>query len=642
MHIDCKGFLVRGPHKPAVVVVTKQGLLAQGKDGDGLVPVGLGELQEGGGPALPPGNTGKAQIDRPDPNNTYRTRVIVLLDISSSMAGGKLSAVQNKINDLSAGLQKQGALDVEYIVIPYDENIYPSFKTSSPKDLIKFIQSQTPKGSTDISKALSEGLKTIDINKQSEARNIILLITDGQNTCGDTNNVYSEAAKALPHDASVYCIGVGNDYDLGLLTRVLKEAKFGGLAHITNISSAKNPVNVFGDIIPEFIAQVRTAPDYPIVSFDSTFSSVHNLNPSTREVIQELYERELLEILKSRGIETDSPKHYPSRCGYQLLNFSCGFTENPDKGKVIMYVKPQGNSKQILQTSELDIIPLDEAIGLDPSERQLIENTPKLIEFQKAVSSKDKNIIEDFLKRFDGKLKQEEIELARNLIKNLENPFSYSEDHARDSMSQVGSMHSCDTVTSFGHTVTGDDFFGHPTIDINPLDFSRLLAAQKGEQVNDLSIIPPNESNPPFSFSPTDDPALHSGHAGNLFNTSPVGDLPIINGPQDINPKAYDDTNLQIVFKNISMAQRNLDVSEVKELSIGRHPKNRLVVPLEAISKFHCKIVQIGNQLFLLDNNSRNGTFLNGKRVGANTDLDNIITSGDTIKIGSVEFNVNF
>lgn len=653
MHIDCKGYLVRGPHKPAVVVVTKQGLLAQGKDSEDLVPAGIGELQEGGSPVAPSGNAGQAKLNRPDPNDTYRTRVIVLLDISSSMSGGKLSTVQDKIQSLSSGLQKQGATDVEYIVIPYDDKIYPSCKTKSPKELISFIQKQHPSGSTDIAKAINEGLSTIDRNKQSEARNIILLITDGQHNCSDTNNVFTEAAKALDHDSSIYCIGVGSDYDLDLLKKVLGEAKFGGLAHISENRGAKNPVEVFGEIIPEFIAQVRTAPNYPIVSFNSSFTSAHNLNPSIREVIQEKYERELLSILDSKGIVVNGTTNYPSRCGYQLVNFSLGFIENPDDGKVVFYVKPQGNSKQMLEAKELDIIPLEDAVGLDPNERTLIESAPKLIEFDKVVTSRDKALIEDFLKRFDGKLKQEELDLAKELLERLNNPYfdHVDEGHTRDSMSQVGSMFSGDTVMSFGHTVTFENPIDRPTMNLNPADLLSLKNLlhpnqPQGEQVNDLSIIPPQDvsfSPPPNNPAP-DDPGLHSGYAGDLFNPNTVGSLPVINGPADVNPQAYDQDQirLNIVFTNIAQPNLSVDISDNTEIGIGRHPANAIVINSGNASRYHSKIIKIGNQLFLLDNNSRNGTYLNRVKLGSNPELENIITSGDLIKVANIEFRINF
>ena len=35
--VDCTGYLVRGTHRPAIVVATKQGLLAQRNDDDALL-----------------------------------------------------------------------------------------------------------------------------------------------------------------------------------------------------------------------------------------------------------------------------------------------------------------------------------------------------------------------------------------------------------------------------------------------------------------------------------------------------------------------------------------------------------------------------------------------------------------------------
>jgi predicted component of type VI protein secretion system len=51
-------------------------------------------------------------------------------------------------------------------------------------------------------------------------------------------------------------------------------------------------------------------------------------------------------------------------------------------------------------------------------------------------------------------------------------------------------------------------------------------------------------------------------------------------------------------------------------ISIGRGKDNHLVIPVESVSKKHCSIRKLPDDTFLIeDNDSSNGTFLNGRRI---------------------------
>ncbi len=49
--------------------------------------------------------------------------------------------------------------------------------------------------------------------------------------------------------------------------------------------------------------------------------------------------------------------------------------------------------------------------------------------------------------------------------------------------------------------------------------------------------------------------------------------------------------------------------------TVGRHPSNSLRVDEDSISRFHARIVRIGDEYTVEDLGSRNGTFIGGKRV---------------------------
>lgn len=70
------------------------------------------------------------------------------------------------------------------------------------------------------------------------------------------------------------------------------------------------------------------------------------------------------------------------------------------------------------------------------------------------------------------------------------------------------------------------------------------------------------------------------------------------------------------------------------ECGLGRARDNRLVIGEKGVSRRHALIhVQGGNEYWLVDLGSRNGTFVNGRRLARPTRL----RSGDRIKIGSRE-----
>ena len=70
------------------------------------------------------------------------------------------------------------------------------------------------------------------------------------------------------------------------------------------------------------------------------------------------------------------------------------------------------------------------------------------------------------------------------------------------------------------------------------------------------------------------------------------------------------------------------------EISIGRHPECTIVVEAGAVSRFHAKVTRQGQEFFVEDAGSRNGTFLNGELLKAPQPL----REGDRIRISDVEF----
>lgn len=73
-----------------------------------------------------------------------------------------------------------------------------------------------------------------------------------------------------------------------------------------------------------------------------------------------------------------------------------------------------------------------------------------------------------------------------------------------------------------------------------------------------------------------------------------------------------------------------------KEITIGSSQKCRLVIRDREVSPVHCRICFDGAQLLISDNNSANGTILNGIMISGRVPLYN----GDLIMIGGCEFKL--
>ncbi len=74
------------------------------------------------------------------------------------------------------------------------------------------------------------------------------------------------------------------------------------------------------------------------------------------------------------------------------------------------------------------------------------------------------------------------------------------------------------------------------------------------------------------------------------------------------------------------------------ENTIGRKPENDLVLNDTTVSGRHCVILTEEEKVFIQDENSTNGTFLNGNRLFEKTELH----PGDRITLGKQEFNISF
>jgi ABC-type multidrug transport system ATPase subunit len=130
---------------------------------------------------------------------------------------------------------------------------------------------------------------------------------------------------------------------------------------------------------------------------------------------------------------------------------------------------------------------------------------------------------------------------------------------------------------------------------------------------------------------------------GTLLNNQPLPPNTPVNLPHDSIIRIGDDNlgiSISFTFSNPAgytpqvsgfvAAAPAMTMQVYKPIIIGRLPENDIHLDAPDISRSHAEIRQDGEQYFIRDLNSRNGTYINGKRV---TTAE--IFEGDLIQIGS-------
>lgn len=89
-----------------------------------------------------------------------------------------------------------------------------------------------------------------------------------------------------------------------------------------------------------------------------------------------------------------------------------------------------------------------------------------------------------------------------------------------------------------------------------------------------------------------------------------------------------------VIVGELDLIIRGKEISTTKitdqEILIGRDPaQSNLIIPEPTVSKVHCKLYSKENKIYIKDNESTNGTFVNNKRI-----TETEIKSNDIIFLG--------
>ena len=176
---------------------------------------------------------------------------------------------------------------------------------------------------------------------------------------------------------------------------------------------------------------------------------------------------------------------------------------------------------------------------------------------------------------------------------------------------------------------------GSGAIKLNHLQHSSPSAITTPEM---KAVIPPSQNTdpdpvyPPAHPPPAASPSLTSarGSWGDGPNFDPITEQ--TGRPTKISmvPSVVQKRDRALLLRMDGVHAGQVISLDASTVTMGRHPKNLIVVDDTGVSRFHAEIMVEGNSIHLLDKGARNGTLVQGARVSGSVELND----GDFIQLG--------
>ena len=135
----------------------------------------------------------------------------------------------------------------------------------------------------------------------------------------------------------------------------------------------------------------------------------------------------------------------------------------------------------------------------------------------------------------------------------------------------------------------------------------------------------------------TDEPEVTDDAEDDGSEKPESGDSEDIDEPEKAENTEAKPNGIEICVTVIDTNKKN-HVTVEDEILIGRSPKCDVVINKPMVSSAHCILVRDGKKLMAEDNNSTNGTMLNGKPLNHLVELKN----NDVLTLGDRSVRINF
>ncbi|XP_076125331.1 inter-alpha-trypsin inhibitor heavy chain H3-like [Alosa pseudoharengus] len=153
--------------------------------------------------------------------------VVFIIDQSGSMRGKKIAQTRGallKILDDLAEDDYFGLILFNRDVSPWKRELLQATQTNL--EMAKqFVKGITDHGATDINAAVLKGVEMIQQHPRNGSASILILLTDGDPTSGETNQgkIQSNVRKAIGKKFPLYCLGFGFDVNFEFLQKMAQE-----------------------------------------------------------------------------------------------------------------------------------------------------------------------------------------------------------------------------------------------------------------------------------------------------------------------------------------------------------------------------------------------------------------------------------
>ena len=183
-----------------------------------------------------------------DTSKVIAKDVILVLDVSGSMQGAKISQAKNALSFVLDHLNSNDRFNVISFstgTAAYASSLQPM---SRREDARNFVTRLTAEGSTDINRALLEAMNMVDKNRPAT----IIFLTDGLPTTGETDSqkIIANVTNNAPKNIRLFTFGVGDDVNTVLLDTLADKLR--------GASGYVRPSEKIDEIVSAFYAKVST------------------------------------------------------------------------------------------------------------------------------------------------------------------------------------------------------------------------------------------------------------------------------------------------------------------------------------------------------------------------------------------------
>ncbi|XP_052329774.1 inter-alpha-trypsin inhibitor heavy chain H3-like isoform X2 [Oncorhynchus keta] len=153
--------------------------------------------------------------------------VVFIIDRSGSMHGRKMKQTRQALLKILVDLVEDdhfGLITFDYTVSTWKKELLPANQENleAAKSFARHIRDR---GATDINAAVLEGTAMLNRNPREGSASLLILLTDGDPTTGETNleKIHKNVKEAIGKKFPLYCLGFGMDVNFEFLEKMALE-----------------------------------------------------------------------------------------------------------------------------------------------------------------------------------------------------------------------------------------------------------------------------------------------------------------------------------------------------------------------------------------------------------------------------------